>query len=91
MVGLGLRVGILFFAESCADCKHYAETIFVNQGYRVPVYGILKKFAELNFHSCGRSAKTTKIMRLENLALYGLYLSNALLSGGSTSSNCDGR
>ena len=61
--------------------KHYAATIFVNQGYRIPVYGILKNFSELNFHGCGRSAKITKILRLENLALYGISKRNKIFSG----------
>ena len=50
-----------------AFSKHFAETIFADQELRV--YGILK-FCELNFHGLLKSAKTAKIMRLEDLDVY---------------------
>ena len=60
--------------------KHFAETIFADQEFRVygiplllalhfeKVYGILK-FRELNFRRLLGSAKTAKITRLENLGV----------------------
>ena len=51
-----------------AISKHFAETIFADQEFRV--YSILK-FRELNFRRLLKSVKTTKITRLENLDVYG--------------------
>ena len=51
-----------------AIAKHFVETIFVDQEFRV--YGILKLF-QLNFRGLLGSAKTMKITRLENLDIYG--------------------
>ena len=51
--------------------KHFAETIFADQEFRV--YGILK-FRELNFRGLLKSAKTAKIMHRENLDSYGSYM-----------------
>ena len=52
-----------------AFSKHFAETIFMDQEFRV--YSILK-FRELNFRGLLKSAKTVKIMHFENLDTYGM-------------------
>ena len=51
-----------------AISKHFAETIFAEQAFRV--YGIVK-FRKLNFRGLLESAKTAKITGLENLDVYG--------------------
>ena len=51
-----------------AISKHFAETVFVDQEFRV--YGI-QKFRELNFRGLLKSVKTAKIMRRKNLDVYG--------------------
>ena len=52
--------------------KHFAEINSVDQGcfVRIHVY-MTKHFASLIFTVWGQSAENTKIIRLENLALYG--------------------
>lgn len=51
--------------------KHFAKTIFADQGNPVSHALQKKKFVVLNFHSSSQSAKTVKIMCLGNLVLYG--------------------
>ena len=54
-----------------AISKHYVETIFTDQEFQeFRVYGILK-FCELNFCGLLGICETAKIMRLEDLGVYG--------------------
>ena len=52
-----------------AISKHFAETIFVDQEFRV--YGNLN-FRELNFRGLLKSVKTAKITLFENLDVYSI-------------------